>query len=510
MMFPALMWGQEMSVKDFRLAETDLTANTKGTIVRDQNGEVCALIKVETTLDDFSFDVGSLGVTEVRRHGGELWVYVPFGIKKITISHPKLGVIRDYVFNTRIEKGRTYILKLSTTLPKAARTYDSSKKQKMILNVTPSDATVIVNGMAMAPNSKGQYQQEYLFGVYDLLVTHPLYHTVEQEIEINNPNQPQTFNINLEHKIGEIKVTSSPSNADVYIDGKMVGTTPGTFQVNAGQRTVTVLKSGYGKEVATVNVAGSATETVDFKMNTSMKVRITSDPKWSNLYIDGVRVGSTPWEGKISMRTHELKFSEDGYKDLYVTQNFDGTRENFFYRLKYKYYNFPIIDIVGVSLVSGGNDLMLDVDAGFYIYNFYVGSDLISGLNTYSFPTIIDGDLITGEKFRPNIWSFTFGYALNTRRFRFTPQVGIARTKLQQTDEILPIKGRAVSGVAALEINFAIAKVLEVQISPQYYYTFSGDTNFRQFYVSSPEVRQWCDGFKLKVGIGLFYSNPEH
>ena len=55
-------------------------------MVHDQNGNLCALIKVETTLDGFSFDVGALGVCEVRREGGEIWVYVPFGIRRVTIT----------------------------------------------------------------------------------------------------------------------------------------------------------------------------------------------------------------------------------------------------------------------------------------------------------------------------------------------------------------------------------------------------------------------------------------
>ena len=38
----------KMSVVDFQLAEMDLTANTKETIVLDQNGNKCALIKIRT------------------------------------------------------------------------------------------------------------------------------------------------------------------------------------------------------------------------------------------------------------------------------------------------------------------------------------------------------------------------------------------------------------------------------------------------------------------------------
>lgn len=41
-----VLQAQELSVKSFYIAETDLTANTPGTMVEDQNGNVCALIKV--------------------------------------------------------------------------------------------------------------------------------------------------------------------------------------------------------------------------------------------------------------------------------------------------------------------------------------------------------------------------------------------------------------------------------------------------------------------------------
>ena len=76
-----------ISVASFRLAENDLTANLQGTQVLDQNGNTCALIKVETTQTGFAFDVGIMGITKVEQHTGEIWVYVPFGVKHITIQH---------------------------------------------------------------------------------------------------------------------------------------------------------------------------------------------------------------------------------------------------------------------------------------------------------------------------------------------------------------------------------------------------------------------------------------
>ena len=42
-------YAQSISVCSFKLLDTDLTANTAGTMEMDQNGETAALIKVVTT-----------------------------------------------------------------------------------------------------------------------------------------------------------------------------------------------------------------------------------------------------------------------------------------------------------------------------------------------------------------------------------------------------------------------------------------------------------------------------
>ena len=50
---PLMVKAQNISVVSFKLLENDLTANTTGTIERDQNGEVAALIKVVTIEQGF-------------------------------------------------------------------------------------------------------------------------------------------------------------------------------------------------------------------------------------------------------------------------------------------------------------------------------------------------------------------------------------------------------------------------------------------------------------------------
>lgn len=108
---------QTMSIIEFKPDESDLTANTAGTIVYDQNAEKCALIKIETTEFGFSFDAGSLGVVKTEQHTGEIWLYVPQGVKRLSISHPQLEKIRDYDLGMSVKKARTYIMRLQVSKP---------------------------------------------------------------------------------------------------------------------------------------------------------------------------------------------------------------------------------------------------------------------------------------------------------------------------------------------------------------------------------------------------------
>ena len=106
---------QNISVASFTLDEKDLTANLSGTSVEDQNGQKCALLRIQTTEKGFTFDVGVLGVQKVDDSKvGEIWVYVPAGVRRITIRHQQLGTLKDYYFPVNITAAKTYYMQLTT------------------------------------------------------------------------------------------------------------------------------------------------------------------------------------------------------------------------------------------------------------------------------------------------------------------------------------------------------------------------------------------------------------
>lgn len=644
-----LAYGQEMSVKSFYLAETDLTANTPGTMVYDQNGNVCALIKIETTLDGFSFDVGSLGISETKRVGGEIWLYVPFGIRKITLSHPQLGVIRDFALPCAIEKGRTYILKLNASM--GNRVYDSSKKQKMILQVTPAGAKVEINGMPVSLDRNGIYEQEVSFGVYDVMISASKYHSERRQIEINDPAKAQRFNIHLKQAFGWLQISGSgdekmsidgrpmtfvpnkrlelmsghykvllekplhqpyertieiqdsvvceieprfvvnyrelefkvyneaeiwvddvkvatgswkgkleygthriecrkeshrttemmlnvdpqtlgpiilespepiygtlivnsiPAGAEIFVDDKLVGNTPGTIRVLVGQRKVSVKRTGYNTENRNVTIKEDETARVELKLNDIIPITITSTPN-ATLYIDGKQVGKTPWSDKVIAGEHKIRLQALRFYDFEKTIKVDEPYKKYAFKLKRRYY-YNNSFVMGANATTGLKDVSVGAYMGGYIKNFYIEGNAQWGLMPSE--TIYWNDLQTDNEpvkysYKPMTFGGKFGYGfILGNRYRLTPHVGAGCIKLTGTEVgesnsyFNPASCSAVSVNGGLKWSCALASCVELNVTPEYYYPIYKTELYKALYNTSPMIKNWCEGFKVSVGVGLFF-----
>jgi len=72
--FVSVNLSAEITVKSFTKLETDLTAKTFAS-KKDQNGDVCAIIKVVTTQKGFSWDPDALGIVSIVPKSSEYWLY---------------------------------------------------------------------------------------------------------------------------------------------------------------------------------------------------------------------------------------------------------------------------------------------------------------------------------------------------------------------------------------------------------------------------------------------------
>lgn len=90
---------------------------------RDQNGEVCALIRIVTTEKDLMFEPDALGIVSRENKPGEIWLYIPRGARRISIMHDKFGVLRNYFYPDIIEKATVYEMEIPNRRRNAANTH---------------------------------------------------------------------------------------------------------------------------------------------------------------------------------------------------------------------------------------------------------------------------------------------------------------------------------------------------------------------------------------------------
>lgn len=140
------LMGQQLYVRGFWMDENDLTAITAGSIVLDQSGQKCALIKIETTIDNLIVGTGSSAgeIIKTQQMIGELWVYVHEGLKRLTISHLFYGNLNDYDLGQSLEKGRTYVMQLETT---SSDMVNSVNYGSVAISSTPNKADIFIDGL---------------------------------------------------------------------------------------------------------------------------------------------------------------------------------------------------------------------------------------------------------------------------------------------------------------------------------------------------------------------------
>lgn len=283
---------QNISVASFTLLENDLTANTTGTMERDQNGEIAALIKVVTTEQGFVFDGGMTGIVKTKQEVGEVWVYVPHGIKKMTIKHPQLGVLRDYFFPIPIDKAKTYELKLTTGKVETIITR-SANKQYVIFNVNPANAIVELDNMPLDVSGDGYAEKAMLYGTYNYRVSSANYHTEAGRVTVSSQGKSEV-NVSLRPNFGWIDINGSNEyhGAHVYVDNEHIGLLPVKSDgIKSGTHQVKVMKSLYKPYELQVTVTDDNTTSLMVELVPNFaNVTLTTDSE-SEIWVDGKQRG---------------------------------------------------------------------------------------------------------------------------------------------------------------------------------------------------------------------------
>ena len=355
---PICMFSQTISVSSFKLLDSDLTANTAGTIEKDQNGETAALIKMVTTQTGFSFDGGSMGIVKTKQTPGEVWVYVPRGSKKITIKHPQLGVLRDYYYPISIEAARTYEMVLTTGVVQTI-VQQAANSQYLVFKVTPSDAVVELDNEPL-PITDGVAQKFVKLGTYNYRVQAANYHTAAGKVTVDDPNNKKILEVNLQPAYGWIEILGNDDNngAQVFIDNALVGTIPmKSTNLSSGEHHIKIVKSLYNPYSQSVVVNDNQTTQITPQLNEDFSVvtiRVEND---ADIYINEEKKGSGSWTGKLATGSYLLEAKKEGHHSTLINAEVSAEHKNQTIQLTAP---MPIYGSLNITSTPSESDVYID------------------------------------------------------------------------------------------------------------------------------------------------------
>ena len=286
--------GQQLAVKSFRSLPHDMDA-LQNYPLKDQNGEICAIVKVQTLEKGFLFDNGSIGIVKTVQKPGEIWVYLPHGTKRLTITHEHFLPLRDYFFTEPIVEGACYELVLASGRSVTTIVPDEIETQWLIITSDPTGADVFIDDQ---PAGVTPYQSELPVGKHSYRIQKELYLNEAGMVELASGNEKKKIESKLRPNFGTINISTEPEvNGEVFLNELTTGKrTPCILEkVPSGEKKISVKKEMYDIAAQQVTVTPEANlQTVFTARPTFGTISVASVPEsGAAVSLNGMATGKT-------------------------------------------------------------------------------------------------------------------------------------------------------------------------------------------------------------------------
>lgn len=374
---PVLIYSQNITVKSFKQLSSDMDARVTFPKT-DQNGQKCAIIKVQTTETGFSWDGDMLGIVASEKKVGEYWLYIPRGAKRLTIKHERLGVLRDYPYPESIKEATVYEMVLTTG--KVVTTIEDYKPttQFMVITSIPDGADVFINDQHKGVTP---FQQEMTEGEYNYRVVKEFYYTEAGKFSLKASEGKKELKFNLKPNYGFAEIITKPENGmNISIDGvPLLQTTPLiTEKLLSGKHTILVSKTLFHEQTSEITINDNQTSKVEFDLKPAFgRIKVDSNPEaGATVILDGKETGQiTPCIlDRIVSGSHVLTIRKEWFEPKTVKlEVIDGKEEVISLKMQPTYGT--------VRLIS-------DLESELYIDNQLKGKEnwegrLVSGWHTF-------------------------------------------------------------------------------------------------------------------------------
>ena len=186
---------------------------------------------------------------------------------------------------------------------------------KLTVNSTPAGARVLIDNEQIGATPLAGY--EVAAGEHTLVVSAARYQTLEQPLTITGREVQQQLELTLAPAWAEVSIDSTPTGADILVDGETVGTTPAILEILEGQRHLMLRSVSYSDWQLELEIlAGKAQTLGTIKLEPAAGLlSLSSAPSGANVTLDGEFQGKTPLQFALSPdRGHRLAVFKPGYR----------------------------------------------------------------------------------------------------------------------------------------------------------------------------------------------------
>ena len=305
-------FAQELTVKSFKLAENDISAQTQPR--KDLNDRNCALVKVQFvgTISEVEGNV----VKPLVKHDNENWVYMPQGsrqLKILTQSYlPVMVTFADYGVE-KLESNRTYVLIL--VKPSSQNEPVDAGGNFYAISVQPRNAVVTIDGIQQNVSSDGEYSAMLPYGIHTYKVEAGGYISKSGSFTIGKGDMTP-ISVSLVSALATLNVSCPTPAVSLYVDKKSVGSLPWNGNLKEGMHLLEVRKDGYRSQQKTIQLAQQQKLDVAFDALSAIQgnLSVNFKPFGSDVYVDGVKVGQSPrvFNG-VLVGNHNVEIRKSGY-----------------------------------------------------------------------------------------------------------------------------------------------------------------------------------------------------
>ena len=498
------VWADGISVLGFRLLETDLTANTRGTEKRDQNGDKAALIKIVTPERGFLFNGGSLGIVGTEEKAAEIWLYVPPRAQKLTITHQVFGILRDYYYPVSIQGGRTYEMLLDIGTGRYVTITTSQAK---------SDVTVDGEYLGQSPI----YNKYLTYGRHAVMTQNGIYEGKDTIIVATTDEKgTKVANIqmrNMSDHYGEV-VVNVENNADIWFNDHQVGTDSWQTQLREGAYTVETRKADCDPVKTNFTVVPQKRNQIQAAppAQHTGRLNIYTRPRNAMALLNGTDEINLTDVPTLPVGTYQIALSRKGYvgttREYTVKHNLTTTDTVSLEKVRYikpnSFYfgaGYTMRSLGGITALAGATFKNIDLQLS---YTFGLGSS--DPVRWYS----TDGNdtYLSSATYKRSTFAAKLGYQIElTERLGIVPQLGFQAERLsgKVTDGTnLYGDGASASCVSVgAKLLFAPIERFYVFAAPELSIGVSKDDNFKRIADASNIS---AGGFMISIGAIFNFS----